>query len=168
MLGTCLFVRPALRLGAYFTAWFLCSKRAHRKTHSRSSIHGEHPRLQWVTPGYANSLPRAPPHSAAWFPHRRHLEPIGGRVTPSHKALKGSQTHHGSNVKQCWPDRLPTDTMHLEPERTPAIIFYPVRLSVRNCEPFLPAPLKHHLGMSPGRIFTFLSLHGIGADVEQS
>lgn len=31
--------------------------------------------------------------TAPQFPHRRHLEPIGGRVTPSHKALKGSQTH---------------------------------------------------------------------------
>lgn len=37
--------------------------------------------------------PRLPSLSAPQFPHRRHLEPIGGRVTPSHKALKGSQTH---------------------------------------------------------------------------
>lgn len=76
-----------------------CMARTHTHTHTAArislSIHGEHPRLQWVTPGYANSLPRAPPRSAPWFPHRRHLEPIGGRVTPSHKALKGSQTHHG-------------------------------------------------------------------------
>lgn len=40
-------------------------------------------------------LPCLPSHSTPRFPHRRHLEPIGGRVTPSHKALKGSQTHSG-------------------------------------------------------------------------
>lgn len=37
--------------------------------------------------------PHLPSLSTPQFPHRRHLEPIGGRVTPSHKALKGSQTH---------------------------------------------------------------------------
>lgn len=37
--------------------------------------------------------PCLPFRSTPWFPHRRHLEPIGNRVTPSHKALIGSQTH---------------------------------------------------------------------------
>lgn len=50
--------------------------------------------------------------------------------------------------------------MHLEPEQTPAIVFYPVRLSGRLSELFLARSHKHHLGVSQGRIFTFLPLHG--------
>lgn len=50
--------------------------------------------------------------------------------------------------------------MHLEPEQTPVIVFYPVRLSVRLSELFLSLSHKHHLGVSQGRIFTFLPLHG--------
>lgn len=58
--------------------------------------------------------------------------------------------------------------MHLEPEQTPVLIFYPVRLSVCLSELFLSfsLPHKHHLGMSQGRIFTFLPLNGIGTDAE--
>lgn len=50
--------------------------------------------------------------------------------------------------------------MHLEPEQTPVIVFYPVRLSVRLSELFLSLSHKHHLVVSQGRIFTFLPLHG--------
>lgn len=45
--------------------------------------------------------------------------------------------------------------MHLEPEQTPVIVFYPVRLSVRLSELFLSLSHKHHLGVSQGRILHF-------------
>lgn len=58
--------------------------------------------------------------------------------------------------------------MHLEPEQTPVIVFYPVRLSVRLSELFLSLSHKHHLGVSQGRIFTFLPLHGSATYAERA
>lgn len=87
-----LYLSPRLsgvRLNVYFPS--ISATHAHRcgliLSESMESIpdcNGSH--LVIVTP-------RLPSLSAPQFPHRRHLEPIGGRVTPSHKALKGSQTH---------------------------------------------------------------------------
>lgn len=54
--------------------------------------------------------------------------------------------------------------MHLEPEQTPVIVFYPVRLS----ELFLSLSHKHHLGVSQGKIFTFLPLHGSATYAERA
>lgn len=45
--------------------------------------------------------------------------------------------------------------MHLEPEQTPAIVFYPVRLPVRLSELFLSRSHKHHLGASRGGFLHF-------------
>ncbi len=60
--------------------------------------------------------------------------------------------------------------MHLEPEQTPLLIFYPVRLSVCLSELFLSFSLSLSHKTPPGNesreIFTFLPLNGIGTDAE--
>lgn len=88
-LSVCL---SSVRLRTYFITLFL------QHTHTCKL------RLVWISmeniPDCNGShlvilTPCLPSLSTPRFPHRRHLEPIGGRVTPSHKALKGSQTHWG-------------------------------------------------------------------------
>lgn len=61
--------------------------------------------------------------------------------------------------------------MHLEPEQTPVIIFYPVRLSVCLSELFLSFFLSLSLSQTPPgnesrENSTFLPLNGIGTNVE--
>lgn len=57
--------------------------------------------------------------------------------------------------------------MHLEPEQTPLLIFYPVRLSVCLSELFLSFSLSQTPpGNEQREIFTFLPLNGIGTDAE--
>lgn len=60
-------------------------------------IHGEHPRLQWVTPGYTNS---SSPLSLALFPSS-HTGGIWNLLAAeSHRAIKPSKAHKHTRVER--------------------------------------------------------------------
>lgn len=81
ILSTCLFVCP-MSDWEHISSPCFSSARTHMHTHISLNIHGEHPRLQWVTPGYASSLsplslysPVPTPAASGTYWRQSHTEP---------------------------------------------------------------------------------------------
>lgn len=154
-LTTCLFVGPA-------SDWehisFLCFCETRTQMHACIilSIHGEHPRLQWVTPGYANSLPRTPP---ALLPGS-HTGGIWNLLAAeSHRAIKPSKAHKHTRARTS-NNVGPTgcqQTQCILNLKEPQWSFFILSVSLYETLNYSsPPPLhKHHLGMSRGRILHF-------------
>lgn len=92
---TCL---PVCRVSdwTYISSLCLCNTCTQMQTHI-IRIHGEHPRLQWVTPGYTNS---PSPLSLSLLPSS-HTSGIWNLLAAeSHRAIKPSKAHKHTRVER--------------------------------------------------------------------
>lgn len=147
------------------TYFFNTHTHAHAYSHISLNIHGEHPRLQWVTPGYA-SFPISP---LTLLPGS-HTGGIWNLLAAeSHRAIKPSKAHkrtRGRTSNNVGPTSCQQTQCILnlnKPHCSFFILSVSLYVSLNYCSPSQTPP-----GNESRKNFTFLPLNGIGTDTKRA
>lgn len=153
ILSVFVFPRPCLPAQCQTRIPYFLSTWTHMHAHISLNIRGEHPSLQWVTPGYASSLS---PLSSTGSHTGGIWNPLAAE---SHRAIKPSKSHkrtRGRTSNNVGPTSC-QQTQYILNLNKPHCSFFilPVSLYASLNYSSLSLSHKHHLGMNRGRVLHF-------------